>query len=135
MESSLREQFIPYKLALKLKQLGFIEPCVGYFSQLASQSSGWDIVEPDEPFTKWYRKGMVLLPLWQQAFDWFRSKYNLFGTIVISGQDDWQYYVHDLNARSLIYSGHIRFSYENQHTIYEDTRLALLNKLIELLNK
>lgn len=66
--------FVPYKESLELKKLGFDEPCFGkfYYNQLEI-GSVWtnnDFKEDPDIF--------ISAPLYQQAFRWFREKYDLY---------------------------------------------------------
>lgn len=66
----MTQEFIPYDLALEMKQLGFDEPCFGYYLASTLFISN-DIVynSTDIPVIK--------APLYQQVFRWFREKYDL----------------------------------------------------------
>lgn len=106
----MENEFVPFELAVRLKDLGFDEPCLAYFngnrpSRLGGEGSNYidnmhqwrntflsfkdeDIVLTpekdwtDEPNTVRKKWGMtVASPLWQQAFDWFREKHNIVQTI------------------------------------------------------
>jgi hypothetical protein len=59
----MNNEFILYKQALELKELGFDEPCLMYYDY------SWTLVESGVYECK--------APLYQQAFRWFREKYNL----------------------------------------------------------
>jgi hypothetical protein len=76
----IEDKFIPYDLALRLKDLGFDYECLGkYFLQdgvndfiaignveiEAAENAGDDITFACDA------------PLWQDAFDWFREQHNL----------------------------------------------------------
>ena len=71
----MEKQFIPYELALELKELGFDEECFSlYFNN----------GEFSEMFHSFYTNAEVVMrlnavcaPLWQQAFDWLFQKYSL----------------------------------------------------------
>ena len=66
----MEEEFVPYELALKIKALGFDEPCFGFYD-------GWDnnkSIGGNYPCD-----GINSAPLFQQAFRWFREKYDLEG--------------------------------------------------------
>jgi hypothetical protein len=75
--------FVPYEIALKLKEKGFDEPCFGYW-YLTNQ---WDITYPQTSFKTWYTKKEVLAPLYQQVTDWFRSKHNIHTCIEFYASD------------------------------------------------
>lgn len=122
--NAIEKEFVPYELELKLKHLG-CDKFINYTTY--------------DPYPT-ENKGI----LYQQAFDWFRTEHKLFSTILISGADDFQVYIHDLNTRNKKhFSRHkprscdwvIRFIYDNRNTIYEEARLACLNKLIELVER
>ena len=62
----MNNEFIPYEQALALKELGFDEPCIGYYynGKLCFNSPGVNLTGPS---------GEQPLPLYQQAFRWFRE--------------------------------------------------------------
>ena len=71
----MTKEFVPYELALELKQLGFDEPCFAiYYNPSKELFIGGTI----NPFTKEIR---TLAPTYSQAFRWFREKYDLFISI------------------------------------------------------
>lgn len=62
----MKHLFVPYEIALKLKEKGFDEPCFGMYIQ--------GILHYKLP------EGQTILlqaPLYQQVIDWFREKHNL----------------------------------------------------------
>lgn len=78
------EQFIPYEQALKLKELGFDEECLGYYNR-DNLNSPELIYNPNhlkdsEDFNTNNQKdceiyaGGILAPLWQQAFNFLLWK-------------------------------------------------------------
>lgn len=134
----MEEQFVPYKLSVKLKALGFNEKCFG----------GYDYVtEGQEPefklalFSvnndpKWYEsRKMIPSPLWQQAFDWFREK-GIYSYIheIYEDKDDKHYSFHyqfrSEKLQALIGESSYTFSLHN--LTYKEARLTCLEKLIEL---
>jgi hypothetical protein len=115
----MNKEFIPYEQALELEKLGFNEGCFGYYYTLNGKD--WKFAEKSE----YYRlddeiniggKFSLLVPLYQQAFRWFRDEYDLFISI-----DHYEngYSINDLR----------RFD------TYEEAELACLNKLIEIIKK
>ena len=68
--SELEKEFILYEQALVLKELGFDELCIGYYynGKIYLNSQGVNLPGPS---------GEQPLPLYQQAFRWFREKYDL----------------------------------------------------------
>jgi hypothetical protein len=129
----MKTEFIPYEQALALKELGFNEPCFkGYteeyktliaFSNTHTNTSVRNTL-PTKPFTA---------PLYQQAFRWFREKYNLLGG-VYSNASGWAWEIHDnvggTHRFASEYTGDCLES--GMFTSFEKAELACLEKLIEI---
>ena len=131
--------FVPYNEALKLKELGFNEPCIfGYNDYHVLRSKIASSFDGD--FVKWNEKydRDLKAPLYQQAFRFFREKYQ------------WQSYIEptsDQHSRELGYNYYL-WNYktgEEYNTMpqncpsgdwefekYEDAELACLIKLIKI---
>ena len=128
----MKEQFIPYELALELKELGFNEGVLaqyrvdGYLCWGKDDCSlGSDISDEDYKNNCFSEFG-CRAPLWQQAFRFFREKYGLHYIICKNIQMDGYGY------REVIL---IPCTEENENTIfktYEEARLECLKKLIEI---
>lgn len=69
----METQFVPYELAVKLKELGFEGSSLAYY-----ESNGEMFADLKVYHSKYIVKGTACLaPLWQQAFDFILSKINL----------------------------------------------------------
>ena len=78
----MEEQFVIYEIALAMKELGFDEPCFGYFNSDEELIYGIDI-KMIKYAHKYHREDdSVLSPLWQQAIDWFRNEHDIVIEIV-----------------------------------------------------
>ena len=66
----MKEQFVTYEIALKLKELGFDEECLGAY--IPDENN---YLEIGGIFKEC--KSLIKAPLWQQAIDWLNSK-NLY---------------------------------------------------------
>ncbi len=118
----MEKEFIPYELALGLKQLGFNEPCLGYSN---TYFKGYIISYPIRGCVNSALLDQeVAMPLWQQAFDWFREKHNLFipiqrckGTL-INGLTEYSFTITD--------------SPWDRVPTYQKARQDCLEKLIEI---
>lgn len=136
---SIKNQFIPYELALKLKELGFDEECFGVYvngnfePRYRSKNSKFN---PNGKLDKRDLEFCTAL-LWGQAFDWFREEKGLlnhltthlntwgedssletsFGYRIMIDKDGWKCDVWEQLSR-----------YET----YEEARQACLEKLITL---
>jgi hypothetical protein len=117
------KEFIPYKQALALKELGFDEPCFGYFNtnnrELFLDNSNNRTSNDDD---RW-----CSAPTFSQAFRWFREKYNLHNGIY-PYYDEYEFQIKDfrLPTNQPINGGLMP---------YEEAELACLNKLIEIVKK
>jgi hypothetical protein len=59
------KEFVPYEIALELKQLEFNEPCLGHYDN--PENSVWITDSPPYYANK---ENVCLSPLYQQAFRW-----------------------------------------------------------------
>lgn len=75
----MNKEFVPYDIALQLKELGFNEDCLAYYNTAVSSK--------DLETTDWWGKKendfsyALIAPLYQQAFRWFRERYGLYSYI------------------------------------------------------
>ena len=109
------KDFVLYPEALELKELGFDEPCFGWF---ASDRTLVKEVTEKTDFT--------LAPTYSQAFRWFREKHNI--NTVISWRDDLLNF--DISLTEMKKHGYLY--YKDNFTTYEEAELACLKKLIDL---
>jgi len=126
----MNEQFIPYEQAIALKELGFDEKCFGYyksfypfrFSLMSDWKAGISTIKNSEKVKHEDHQGPTA-PLWQQAFDWFREKYNLNISI--------RRVVGNRGTPNESVSWTITHSPWETLVTYKDAQLASLQKLIE----
>jgi len=76
----MNKEFVPYELALELKQLGFDEPCFGYYEPNKEfKYLNWETFK-DFPYlaknSEW--QDLYGAPTYSQAFRWFRENHNLY---------------------------------------------------------
>jgi hypothetical protein len=70
----MENEFITYELALRMKALGFDEPCMGvYYGDEDDIQFSFDRRETQYYVQKGYKNG-ILVPTFSQAFRWFRDK-------------------------------------------------------------
>ena len=122
----LEKDFIPYEEALALKELGFNEPCFGYW-----KSKNWIIQEKTRTDGYTHADQECSAPTFSQAFRWFRNKHNLnpliaFCEYAIESENAWKYTL-DNPTKILMWDG--------KFNTYEEAELACLKKLIEIKNK
>ena len=116
--------FVPYKIALELKDLGFNEECFAWYNMSQDNLCFFG----DDCCADMYagEESRPEAPLWQQAFRFFREKYGLHYIICKNIQMDGYGY------REVIL---IPYMEENENTIfktYEEAELACIKKLIEI---
>ena len=127
----MNKEFIPYEQALELKELGFDEPCFGYYingSKVLMVTSEKDI----NYLTGTSNKTFISAPLYQQAFRWFREKYNL-DCFIDRGGAKGVYH-------AFVGGSEYGFLYGNNGNnlsefTYEEAELECLIKLIEICKK
>ena len=129
----MEKEFIPYPLALRLKALGFDEPCVIiYYNDGKNYVISETLMTNNELSTH----DEITSPLYQQTFRWFREKYNLFGKVYIVnfGADEYSFDVYDLYEEKYKYENFIgaSASYTGTFETYEEAELECLKKLIEI---
>jgi hypothetical protein len=119
----MKKEFVPYKQALELKELGFDEPCFAvYIDKTLIIEDDWLYSTNQDTFIE---SSNFTAPLYQQAFRWFREKYGIMYTV-------------DNNIVGNTYHGSytkINSDYESDYTndfaTYEEAELECLKKLIE----
>jgi hypothetical protein len=137
----MTKEFVPYELALKLKQLGFDEPCAMYYRpEMDGSMQLW--YHQDERFddaigsqnsdkAEWVT---CTAPLFQQAFRWFRENYSLYSLIGMHpNTKEWYSSYQNLNwsgkeTLDFIKTEDRRIRFKT----YEEAELATLDKLIEI---
>jgi len=126
------KDFTLYSEALELKQLGFDEPCLGYYIANTLFISN-DIVynSTDIPVIK--------APLYSQAFRWFREKHSLESFIVpsVNEQDKTIYtFAFGNLSKSVKYDFEDRIDYQfEEYETYEEAELRCLKHLIKIVKE
>jgi hypothetical protein len=73
------KEFIPYQESKDLEELGFDEPCLAFYGGKGDTKIYFNLIRDAsgdyEPFTKSERLTWFGAPLYQQAFRFFREKY------------------------------------------------------------
>jgi hypothetical protein len=120
----MEKEFVPYEQALALKELGFDEPCLGYYV-----GKDKEVYTSNETLSAPFKfrlesKTTFVAPLYQQAFRWFREKYKLH---------TWIYQVEDSKFFfSCLKNGRYLVCNSIEFTTYEEAEQECLVKLIEI---
>ena len=139
--SNINNQFIPYNLALELKELGFDEECFGWWSWINENTASFYSYPMSNKKMDEHNMNPknCSAPLWQQAFEWFREKYdceaiyNIIPPEAYKNNDKikkYSWYVWNLHSDPRIQPNHRGFV-----DTYEEARLVCLEKLIEIAKK
>jgi hypothetical protein len=120
----MNKEFVPYELAVKLKALGFDEPCL----------CSWNFYTNELNFngqpSTFSSEDVIQLPTFSQAFRWFREKYGLYGIPQEYTLDNFSYQIKSNREGAItlkVYGG-----YPLNYITYEEAELACLDKLIEI---
>ena len=134
------KEFVSYEQAIALKEIGFDEPCLGYYHNLNNNQlliSTRDLrIDNNNNFT------YFLAPLKQQVFRWFRDKHKLYHTIDTYFNEDntlqeHGWYVYRNSDDKIKYQLNILNSSEI-HQIkltYEEAEDACIDKLIKIVKQ
>jgi len=123
--TNMNKEFIPYEQALELKELGFDEPCMFPYHRNNTEyidSSHIELANYNAT------EKLVSAVLYQQAFRWFREKYNLASYIeaVEIAYEDGYLYKPEIPKSDVFFEKYINS--------YEEAELACLKKLIEIVS-
>jgi len=126
----MEKEFIPYELALRMKQLGFDEPCLSYyegesFSYHLASIKGDDYIIP--------------APLFQQVFRWFRDSHGLWvnKTVNFHSEDNlirgYHYNIHQAKDFIVDLNKSVEFWYFGISE--EKPEITCIEKLIEIVEQ
>jgi len=129
----MNNEFVTYEQALQLKELGFDEPCFGYYNvsnqelieDLSNNRTGNDD-------SRW-----ASAPLYQQAFRWFREVHNLRGFIGFRPNvKQFDYHIYDMGLSGMDYVKQRTMEEWNKDPLvgtYEEAELGCLKQLIKII--
>lgn len=146
----MEKEFVPYKLALRMKQLGFNMPCMASWSYTYELQSHVElklgyIIDGPNNYTN--------APTWQSAFRWFREKYGLHCKVEFDKFIDEDENYNELENPYFTYlysilelwqegkrfdkfqNGWKNVSSERNLLSYEEAQQACLEKLCEIVKK
>ena len=121
----MNKEFVTYEQAVALKELGFDEPCLAFYSPKKELHPVFQEPSKGPYFNNGNFIETLRAPLYQQAFRWFREKHKLVFNfisynIVKPGEYHWSITWND-EAKA---SGIVK--------TYEEAEQACLDKLIEI---
>jgi hypothetical protein len=139
----MERDFLEYTEALKLKELGFDEPCFGQFYKHPSQEKEefrlFKDCDWENRTTSYWAKNIsshfVSTPTYSQCYRFFREKHNLItyiGWVYKKTKGiDWFFNIKGIEMinNNVLPHNEIRFN------TYEEAELECLKKLIEIVKK
>ena len=133
-EQTIEKEFVPYDLALELKELGFDEKCFGFYGLSRDdyktiRLSIFQNLKTDYLPDVHHLDVTCDAPLFQQTLRFFREKYMLSGEIYIF-KNIWNFDIEDINNSMQLYTSDI-ICYNS----YEEAELECLVKLIDIVKK
>ena len=129
----MEKEFVPYELTVKLKELGFNEPCLGYYAGdiLCTGQPQEMHLDKDGNYkkTKTESYPIIAAPTYSQAFRWFREKHDLVSWITRRAgfHKEYSWYISNFNN-----DDPNEYQFDSHIETYEETELACLDKLIEI---
>jgi hypothetical protein len=132
----MESNFVPYQQALALKELGFDEPCLAFYSTKKELYPVFQEPSKGPYFNNGNFIETLRVPLYQQAFRWFREKHKLYPEIGLHDREDektWRFTISILGCYELAYNQNV--GKEPYHKTYEEAEQACLEKLIEIVNE
>ena len=115
-QNKMEKEFVPYELALRMKHLGFNEPCFGFYNN--AEVIPYIKHELNDELREIY-KGDFKAPTFSQAFRWFRDNHDL---------RSWIESIQKSNHRAIIVN-----YYNVMFNTYGEAELACLEKLLEII--
>jgi hypothetical protein len=133
----MEKEFVPYELALRMKQLGFNENCYrvgnpnGAICWRFMDVAGVEGVGIDDILQVEFDERWVEIPTYSQAFRWFREKQDIEGFVHKSIEGNYYFVIKRLgNNESNIYE--FTKTVPKNFNTYEEAELTCLEKLIEI---
>jgi hypothetical protein len=134
----IKSEFVPYGFAVRLKNIGYEDPCFAMWTTGLSEfetsnvspprlfSSKFNLNDTQSSITYVNHDNMsfgVAAPTWQSAFKWFRINYDLIGFVERIFSDEFGYTITEGDKEPI--NG---FSFDS----FESAELHCLDKLINI---
>ena len=121
----MKEEFVPYDIALAMKELGFDKKCMmHWFKGKLSYYKMGDFAPSHTP-----------APLYQQAFRWFREKHGLYTEILLDQTSQPKFCFEIYKYRHFGNYEKIEITDWHLYRTTEEAQEACLRKLIEIVEE
>ena len=132
LHKDLEKEFVPHAESYELKEVGFNEPCFGYYDSEGLQrgETFWNRENKNSLFVESEKTNnpKISAPTFSQAFRWFREKYEIAGEVNNYYSDGKWSYNYDIVTK-------YKEKASDMFDKHEDAELACLRKLIEIVKK
>ena len=127
----MKNEFVSYEVALKLKELGFDEPCLCAYDK---NEMLYHSHKTDKLFTilNSNLSNQCSAPLYQQIFRWFREKHNLYAVIIPTITMYWTFKTMTV-VEGLVEVAPYNHVDGNDYPTYEEAELEGIKYLISIL--
>ena len=125
----MENDFVRYEQALDLKELGFDKSCFAKYFQQDGSDGFLQIGETEIEEAESAGSDVTFecdAPLYQQAFRWFREKYNIWNWVERYTESD--FYIFQIPSANLK-------KVQGYYKTYEEAELECLKKLIEIVKE
>jgi hypothetical protein len=126
----MEKEFIPYEQALALKELGFDEPCFGYYTGDKMHL----VIRPLMLRANELESYVVTAPLFQQAFGWLLKEHNLYAIIIPTITMHWTFKTMTV-IEGMVEAPPYKHVDAHDYATQEEAELACLKKLIEIVKQ
>jgi hypothetical protein len=123
----MKREFVPFALAVKLKTLGFDEPCLKLWEKTILFTS---LVDTSE-FKKVVSERYCSAPTWQSAFRWLLKEHNLYAIIIPTITMHWTFKTMTI-IEGMVEAPPYKHVNAHDYVTQEEAELACLEKLIEI---
>ena len=119
----MKNRFVPFELAQRLVDLGFIEPCLawydlkGNFNMLGQENEPQGFVH-----TTFQNPEIVSAPMWGDVIKWLRDKHMIFVTVWVDRTMEPKYCYSIYQYSETLLSSEWHTSTENSDLFYSYTR-------------
>ena len=128
----MTKEFIPYQQGLQLKELGFDEPCWAWW-HIEDCDIRFCYSDQRSPIINSRETEIVGLPLYQQAFRWFREKCDLYVDLFVDDDKTFGFMISYFLDKDYFYE-RVDKPIQRKYTTYEEAEQACLEQLIQIVN-
>ena len=124
----MKNEFVPYNIALAMKNLGFNQTCYAYYSTHHNVPTFHPYFPSGLDNESKWNDDVTIAPLFSQAFRFFREKYNILSRIDRMRPSN-RHFFEWRESDNKLQTG------ERFFDTYEEAELACLTKLIEIVEQ